>query len=948
MKNKWFLLASIIMVASMMLAACGTTPTATTAAATEAPMATSVPVRHGGWLDEIVFSVVSGDAAVTQLQAGAIDLYANGLASADLPSIQQAGLSYASSSGLYYDILYNPAVFTDTSVLNPFSDRKIREATEWLYDRNYINQEVYAGGGLVKYFAFETNGPDYADLADVAASLESKYAYNFDLANSTIKTEMTSLGATQDANGKWQYKGQPVTLKFLIRNDGDGTRKPLGDYVANQLEKVGFTVDRQYKKSSEASPLWIESDPKAGEWSMYTAAWSNTAIERDGKGDFQQMYLPDSIQGMSVFMDNVPDPAFQKVGDDLINANYKDLTERHDMMAQAMTLSLQDSLQVFLIDGKNYIPYSTKVQATSDLAAGIEGAQIWPETLRFKDQVGGTLKWGDQDLFGDPWNPIAGSNWTYDRGAQTATQSGALMADPYTGLQWPWRAEKADLQVDKSIVVGKTLDWVNLTTVDSIVPPADAWIDWDAKAQKFVTVGDAANLKATLDKFTSELTTAAAAVDFTKLDAAALTKFLTDQGSQYATITGATPDVATAVADKDTQSAIGDEATKIAGMSGSDQQAELVSYVTGFIGPLDPSNTYELGSMDLSSAKIMSRIYYPADLFTTVKWHDGSALSVGDFIMGMILTFDRAKLDSPIYDPQAVPLFQSFMQSFKGFKIESTDPLVIDTWSNTYYQDAELNITPWWPGVEVYGSVYQYGEAGWDIMAVADLAEADGKMAWSSDKATAKNIDQTNFVSGDTLGVLSTYLDQAASEKYIPYAPTMSAYVTADEAATRYANLQAWYTAHNHFWVGTGPYYLDTVSPVEKSLVLKNYSDYADPVDRWSSQFAEPMLASVDITGPSGQVKIGDTATFNVAITFQGQPYPNNDLKMVKYMVYDATGNMVVSDLATAVSDGSYQVVLSSDVTSKLAAGSNKLTVAVVPIPVAVPTFASVQFVTGQ
>jgi hypothetical protein len=940
MKNKWFLLASIIMATSMILAACGTTATPTTVAPTTAA------VRHGGWLDEIVFSVVTGDAAVTQLQAGAIDLYANGLAATDLPAIQQAGLNYATSSGLYYDILYNPAVFTDTSILNPFSDRKIREATEWLYDRNYINQEIYAGGSLPKFFAFETDGPDYADLADVAASLESEYAYNLDKATSVIKTEMTGLGATMGADGKWQYKGKDIILNFLIRNDGDGTRKPMGDYVASQLAKVGFNVNSMYKKSSEASPLWIESDPKAGEWSLYTAAWSNTAIERDGKGDFQQMYLPDSNQGMSVFMDNNPDPAFQKVGDDLVNANYKDLAARHDMMAQAMALSLQDSLQVFLIDGKNYIPYSTKVQATSDLAAGIGGAQIFPETLRFAGQVGGTLKWGDQDLFGDPWNPIAGSNWTYDHSAQSATESGALMSDPYTGLQWPYRAEKADLVAESDIVVGKTLDWVNLTTADKVVPDSDAWIDWDAKAQKFVTVADAANAKTLLGQFNTELTSAAAGVDFTKFDAAALSKFITDQALQYGTITSSTPDVTTALADKDTQSAVSDEATKITGLTSDKQQAELVSYVTGFIGPLDPGNTFELGNKDLSSAKIMSRIYYPADMFTTVKWHDGSALSVGDFVMGIILSFDRAKMASPIYDPQAVPLFQSFMQSFKGVKIESTNPLVIDTWSDLYYQDAELDISPWWPGVEIYGSVYGFGEAGWDIMAVADLAEADGKMAWSSDKATAKNIDQTNFVSGDTLAVLDTYLGQAATQKYIPYAPTMGTYVTADEAATRYANLQAWYTAHNHFWVGTGPYYLDSVSPVEKSLVLKNYSDYADPVDRWSGQFAAPMLATVDVSGPSGQVKIGDTATFNISITNQGQPYPNKDLKMVKFMVYDATGAMVINSLATAVSDGNYQAVLSAADTSKLTAGSNKLTVAVVPIPVAVPTFVSVQFVT--
>jgi len=73
-------------------------------------------------------------------------------------------------------------------------------------------------------------------------------------------------------------------------------------------------------------------------------------------------------------------------------------------MARALELSLQDSFQVFLIDGKNFIPYNTNLIATSDLAAGIEGALIWPHTVRFRDAEGGSLKWATQNLFGEPWN----------------------------------------------------------------------------------------------------------------------------------------------------------------------------------------------------------------------------------------------------------------------------------------------------------------------------------------------------------------------------------------------------------------------------------------------------------------------------------------------------------------------------------------------------------------
>jgi peptide/nickel transport system substrate-binding protein len=842
----------------MLLSACGAptaAPTEAPAAATEAPAATTAPAateapaatteptkvpvtRKGGWLDEVVFSVVASESAVTQLQANAIDVYAGGLASADLPTIKSAGLKSVDYNGLYYDIMYNPAEFNDKNTLNPFADRKIREATNMLYDRNYINQEVYAGGGLAKFFAIQTNGPDYADLADVARSLEAKYAYNLDKAKQIISDEMTKLGATAGADGKWMFKDKPVTLIFLIRPDSDGTRKPIGDYVATQLEAVGFTVDRQYKKSSEASPIWLRSEPKEGKWNLYTAAWSSTVISRDDKGQFQQMYLPGSVQASHPFIDNVnADPAYKTLGDDLANGKFSTLAERRDLMIKAMSLSLEDSLQVWLIDGKNYAPYANTVQATGDLAAGLEGAEVWPYTLRFAGKEGGQLKWGEPDLFADPWNPVAGSNWAFDQAAIRATSSGNgdTINDPFTGLVWPLRIQKMEVTVQTGLPVGKTLDWVTLSTADKIDVPADAWADWDAKAQTFIPAGDG------------------------------------------------------------------------------------------------------------KTAKRKTVLYYQPDLFKSVKWHDGSSLSAGDFVMGLIMTFDRAKKESAIYDEaNAKPLFDSFMQSFKGVKIASKDPLVIEWYSDNVPQDAELNLPVSWP------LNYGYGEAGWDVIAIGNNAEAAGELAWSPDKAGAdpkKPIEETSLIGGPSLEVLSKYLDKAIADKYIPYAPTMGQFVTADDAAARYANLKAWYAAHGHYWVGTGPYFLDKVFLTEKSLTLKSFADYPDLADRWSI-FGEPKLAEVALDGP-GQVKIGDEAVFNISVTFKGAPYANKDIKQVKYLLYNAKGEVVNVGEATAGADGAYTVTLSKDITAKLEAGSNKIEIAVVPLPVSVPTFSSMEFVTA-
>ncbi len=105
------------------------------------------------------------------------------------------------------------------------------------------------------------------------------------------------------------------------------------------------------------------------------------------------------------------------------------------------------------------------------------------------------------------------------------------------------------------------------------------------------------------------------------------------------------------------------------------------------------------------------------------------------------------------------------------------------------------------------------------------------------------------------------------------------------------------------------------------------------------------MLATVKLDGPA-QVTIGASATFNVTVTFNGNPYPEKDVKQVKYLVFDATGAVVNTGLATAVADGQWQVVLDAATTSKLTAGSNKIEVAVAPIPVAQPSFSTLSFVT--
>jgi peptide/nickel transport system substrate-binding protein len=864
MKNKLYSVLSMLVLMGMVLAACApaaATATEEPAAITEAPAATEAPTeasaateeppmphteRHGGWLDEIVYSVVDGDSAISQIQAGVIDFYSFNLASDVYPAIQEAGLPATQSLGGYYGISMNPAVFTDTSRLNPFSNRKIREALNWLIDRNYINQEIYAGGSLPRLLPITTQLVEYTNLIATARALESKYAYNPDKAKEVIDAEMPGMGAELGADGKWQFNGAPVTLTFLIRSDGDGTRQPMGDYVSNQLESIGFTVDRQYKRSSEAFPIWQGTQASDGQWHLYTAGYIPSGLSslRDEAANIQQSYLNTSVQAVEPYISNVSDPELQQLGDDLAQGNYGTKEERDAMLAKALELALEDSLFVWVIDQQSYAPHNSNVQVTYDLATGPEGAIVGPYNLRFKDQEGGTMKIGTNDLFTEPWNTVAGDNWIWDTAAMRATAMGnsnavvggaGMMADPYTGLAYPQRIASAELTYKEGLPIHQSLDWLTVKTAPQIDVPEDAWVDWDGKEQRWITAAE---------------------------------KF--------------------------------------------------------------PEGT---------TANIKNVVVYPDDLFETVKWHDGSPISVGDFVMSMIQGFDPAKLDSPIYDESLALSIDAGLVSFKGYRITSTNPLTIESYTDFYVSDAELNVLPLWPQ-SPYGLT---GDNSWPVLAISNLAEAAGELAYSSDKSDAAQIEHTSWVGGPSLEILAKYLDQAASESYIPYEPTLGQYITKEEADLRYANLKQWYEDHGHFWVGTGPYYLDQVFTTEKSLVLKSFTDFVDLADRWS-QFSDPKRATIALDGP-GQVKSGEEAVFDVSVTLNGQPYLQSDISQLKYILYDATGAVISVGDATAISDGQYQVTLTSEETAKLPTGSARLEVAVAPIPVAIPSFTSYDFV---
>ena len=203
-----------------------------------------------------------------------------------------------------------------------------------------------------------------------------------------------------------------------------------------------------------------------------------------------------------------------------------------------------------------------------------------------------------------------------------------------------------------------------------------------------------------------------------------------------------------------------------------------------------------------------------------------------------------------------------------------------------------------------------------------------------------------SFIGGPSLEILAKNLDTAIAESTIPYAPTMSAYVTAEDAAARYAGLKAWYAEKGHFWVGTGPYYLDKVDLNGFTAVVKNNPEFPDLADRWSA-FGTPPMGEVALDGPA-QVKIGEETVFTATLTNRnsGEAYPTADVKEMKFLLYNDKGETVYVGAGVASADeGVFTLTIPADVSAKLVAGTGKIEAAGVLVPVAIPAFTSLEYV---
>ena len=232
-------------------------------------------------------------------------------------------------------------------------------------------------------------------------------------------------------------------------------------------------------------------------------------------------------------------------------------------------------------------------------------------------------------------------------------------------------------------------------------------------------------------------------------------------------------------------------------------------------------------------AEVKSRAYYPEGTFD-VDIHDGSDLSLADFLYFFIIPFERGQDGGMIYDTAYTSAFNAFVSTFKGVKFitdETGYDLVVEYWTTNWNLDAEFCVNHMFP-------TYAQGPGMWHTLALGILGEDAGECAFGQAKAEDPVV-WTNYV-GEGKLILETHMDAVIGGADVPYeafieseysARTLG--VFADEVDARMGNLETWYDAHGHFWVATGPMFLDSISFTPKSLVLKKHQTYHSDGDKW-------------------------------------------------------------------------------------------------------------------
>ena len=419
--------------------------------------------QTGGYADQVKFIRFSNEnVAYQEVSNGQLDSY---FFQIPLQLVESAkknpNLQVFEKEGLSYGLLLNP--YDGNQTFNPFSIKEIRFAMNFLIDRNFIVNNILKGFSNPIVEPYGPTSPEYHNVLPVVDPL--KIRYDITLATKSIKDSMTKAGAVMDQTGKYTQNGKPVLVKILIRND-DLIRKAFGDFVASEIEKVGFTVMKEYGDLTKANRVVYGSNPADLEWNIYTESYISSSFSRYNPTTVSQMYAP--------WFGNMPgsqNPGFWQYSNstiddltqNLVFNNFTSETERNHLLQQAESIGLQEAVRLFF--ARSFDPYisSSKISGLiNDYSAGIANKLSLLNAIK-QDTTNSTLNIGMKEVYQGAWNNVKGCADFYCRIIYSLITDTPTISNPYSGDPEPSRNQWTDLvskgPTDRVIVPSDAITW---------------------------------------------------------------------------------------------------------------------------------------------------------------------------------------------------------------------------------------------------------------------------------------------------------------------------------------------------------------------------------------------------------------------------------------------------------------------------------------------------------
>ena len=375
------------------------------------------------------------NTALEEVKNGNLDMYYYRISSDRLENSQsREGLKIFDSTGGSYSLLVNPA---ESEKINPFSNKDARFALNYLVDRKLIVNELMSGYGAPTISYYGPTDPEYLTIIKELESFNFKY--NPTLAEEIISKSMTERGALKIDN-KWIMNDEKVKIKIFIRSD-DPVRKSIGEILSVELEKIGFTVEKDYGDLNKAFVIVYGSNPADMKWNLYTEGWGRSAFVKYDSIGLGQMYSP-WFSNMPGFNDpsywNYENKRLDKLTQEIYKGDFETSEKRAQLIQEAVKEGINESVRIFLASKIDQYVVNQNVEGViNDLGAGVP-SRFTPINVKTNDEK---LTIGVKQIYQGAWNPVMGLTDTYSRHIWGIISDPITFKHPFTGETFPIRAQ---------------------------------------------------------------------------------------------------------------------------------------------------------------------------------------------------------------------------------------------------------------------------------------------------------------------------------------------------------------------------------------------------------------------------------------------------------------------------------------------------------------------------